>query len=453
MLGEVLALRVNHLTETIWKNIYRLLPGSALTIQPHGTPKIWQWHQGPFNEIKFRKDEEYTDRFKELFDQALKSCLRSSTPVFVQLSGGVDSSSVVCRSAELYKKGQVDKLVQPISAVFPGGTHDESNWIDMVAEKTGIQSKRSTPGKYCWQEHIAWAKERSHLPLRPNANLMESLAAKLPENGSRVMLTGEGGDDWLVGSFSHFPDLMRQGRVIQLLREGLILNNHGNYWDKIRRTAGNGLGPWLKPQLKKMAMYGSEYTEDIPKWINPEWSAKIGLKERVEPVHNILGLRSLSQIRRYPRYLAVKHHIIFDNAYHRMSSYNIEIRHPFHDRRLTEFVMACPGRMLRQGERKKFVLREAMKGTLPEGIRNRTTKAAFFDPYVEAMAEYLVDHPVQELAPVKNGWIDGNMMISIFDKNREAKKRGLKDGVHPPSLGPLWFAMSIDVWMRNSFSL
>jgi len=49
-----------------------------------------------------------------------------------------------------------------------------------------------------------------------------SLAAKLPEFDSRVLLTGEGGDEWLVGSFAHFPDLLRQGRLIQLAREGLI---------------------------------------------------------------------------------------------------------------------------------------------------------------------------------------------------------------------------------------
>src|SRR5262249_11715984 len=197
---------------SIWKGIYRLQPGTSLSIKQQGVPCIRRWHEGPFPELKLRSDEEYYECFRELFDQALKACLRSSTPVFVQLSGGLDSSSVVCRAAQLYQKGIVDKLVQPISAVFPGKTHDESDYINMVAEKSGVESKRFVPGIYDWDEHLAWAKDAFHLPLRPNSNLMESLAAKLPEYGSLVLLTGEGGDDWLVGSFSHFPDLLKEGR-------------------------------------------------------------------------------------------------------------------------------------------------------------------------------------------------------------------------------------------------
>jgi len=451
MLGEILSLKMTHATDTIWKNIYRLQPGTAMSVQQNGTPRIWNWHTGPFPEIKFRSDQEYAERFRELFDQALKAVLRSTTPIFVQLSGGLDSSSVVCRSAELYRKGAVEKLVQPISAVFPGKTHDESKWIDMVGEKSGVQSKRFTPEPYKWDEHIAWAGEHMHLPLRPNANLMDTLASKLPEYGSRVLLTGEGGDDWLVGSFSHYTDLLRQGRVIQLIREGLILNNHGNYLARLRRTAGNSLGPLFNPQLKKMAIYGSQFDEDVPEWIMPEWSTKIGLRERVRPTLDIPGLTNVAQLRRYQRYLSIRHHVIFDNAYHRMASHNIEIRHPLHDRRLTEFILRCPGHMLRRGERKKHILREAMKGILPEGIRQRTTKAAFFDPYVDAMAEYLSTRPVSELAPVKNRWVDGKIITDVFDKNLAAKQKGLSGGVYPPSLGPLWFAIALDIWMRNSF--
>jgi asparagine synthase (glutamine-hydrolysing) len=181
----------------------------------------------------------------------------------------------------------------------------------------------------------------------------------------------------------------------------------------------------------------------------PEWSKKIGLRQRVIPVDGTPGLRNISQIRRYQRYFAIKHHIIFDNAYYRMASHKIEMRHPLHDRRVTEFVLRCPGRMLRQGERKKFILRESMNGILPEGIRNRTTKAAFFDPYVEAMSEYLAQRPIAELLPVKQGWIDGKVIIDVFDKNMAVKKKGLQPGVYPPSLGPLWFAIAIDIWMRN----
>jgi asparagine synthase (glutamine-hydrolysing) len=321
----------------------------------------------------------------------------------------------------------------------------------MVAEKSGVEAKRFTPEPYDWEEHIAWTKETLHLPLRPNSNLMETLAAKLPEYNSRVLLTGEGGDEWLVGSFAHFPDLLRRGRVIQLLREGLLLNNHGNYLQRMRRTVGNSAGPLLRQQHRKMAIYGSEYSEEIPDWIMPEWSAKIGLQDRICPTDKTPELNNISQIRRYQRYLGIRHHVIYDNAYYRMSSHNIEIRHPFHDRRLTEFILRCPGHLFRRGERKKHLLREAMKGTLPDGIRSRMTKTAFFDPYVEAMEQYLLKRPISELTSVKNGWVDGKLMLNVFGKNLEAKRKGLIPGIYPPPLGPLWFAMAIDIWMQNAF--
>lgn len=451
MVGEVLAHSMTHAEETLWKGVYRLPPGYAMTVS-QGRTRTWRWHQPPFQEDSPQTEGAYVERFRELFDQSIKSCVRSITPVTSQLSGGLDSSSIVCRAAQLHKKGEIALPVQPISAVFPGRRHDESEWIDMVASKAGITPKRFEPSPYDWSRAIAWTRDTLNLPLRPNAHLMDSTAAQVPGYGSRVLLTGEGGDDWLNGSHSHWADLLHRLKFIQLLREGFGPDGNRSAWSKARRLAGNSVGPWVSTRLRDFAIYSARPGSDLAPWIRPEWAKQIGLAERLRRFNVTPGLDGIAQQQRYQRYLGIRHHVTYDGVLSSMARKGIEVRHPFHDRRLTEFILCLPGNLLRRGAQRKYILRQAMAGVLPEPIRTRMTKATFVTTFVDSIEEYLAARPLHQWSAVSRGWVNADALVVALNENKALQQGGsLSANQAPTPLGPLWFALALDIWMTHAF--
>ena len=192
-IGEFIAMHFTSPTETFWRDIYRLEPGSALVIE-NGPPRLWHWHDGPFPEFSDRPDNEYIIQFRSLFDQSIAACMRSSTPVAAHLSGGLDSSSVVCRAAELYRTGSIDSLIRPISARFPGEIHDETEWSHSVEEHLGLEAMVVTSAGYDWDWATRWCAETYHLPLRPSAlTAFAASCRRARAEGMDVLLTGEGG--------------------------------------------------------------------------------------------------------------------------------------------------------------------------------------------------------------------------------------------------------------------
>src|SRR5262249_24137709 len=147
--------------------------------------------------------------------------LRSSTPVAAHLSGGLDSSSIVCRATQLRRMGAIEAALRPISARFPGEPHDETEWSRAVEEHLGIQTTVVAASPYDSDRPAEGCGRTMPLPLR--ANVLGTVVAcceRLRSDGVRVLLTGDGGDEWLSGSRAHWPDLLRRGRVRQLIGEG-----------------------------------------------------------------------------------------------------------------------------------------------------------------------------------------------------------------------------------------
>jgi len=445
LLGEILAARWLSPRETLWSGVWRLQPGGALVVPRGGPPRAWRWHQGPFRELRLRSDEEYAERFNELFNQALRAHLRSSTPVAAQLSGGLDSSSVVCRAAELHRAGLVDRPVQPVSAVFPGQEHDESDWVDLAAAQACLTTDRIQPASYDWDWARGWTAETLHLPIRPTAASMARQAEELGPRGFRVLLGGEGGDDWLTGSVVHWPDLLRQGRLFQLWREGCEWNSDQLVWTRLRRVAANSFAPWTRRLGWRPLVYSHvRLSPAVPDWIRPEWARRIGLAERRFPVDDMPLLDNLAQRAAYQNYIRARSAVNFHSFLCFAGMHRMEVRYPFHDRRLTEFLISVPGGVLRRAGRKKALLRLAMRGTLPEATRQRDTKAIFGDTFVDALTQLVNEEGVQQLACVRNGWVDGKRVWDHFARFRATADA--REGL----LGPIWFAVAVDIWLKHA---
>ncbi|RYD65590.1 MAG: hypothetical protein EOP58_07175 [Sphingomonadales bacterium] len=103
-IGEYLSARFVSETDTLWAGIERVPQGGSIAFED-GRVSRWNWHGGPFEDLSNRSLEEHVERFNHLLNQSLVATSRSVGPVTAQLSGGLDSSSIVCRSTELHRAG------------------------------------------------------------------------------------------------------------------------------------------------------------------------------------------------------------------------------------------------------------------------------------------------------------------------------------------------------------
>src|SRR5207249_1849001 len=110
------------------------------------------WELEPPAELRYRTDDEYAEHFLALFSEVVGARLRSSRPLGAMLSGGLDSSSVVCMAQELYRAGRADaRGFTSFSLVFDGLECDERHLIGDIQAKYGFQARFVPPdGFYDW---------------------------------------------------------------------------------------------------------------------------------------------------------------------------------------------------------------------------------------------------------------------------------------------------------------
>lgn len=453
-IGEFMAARFVTNTGTFWSGIERLEQGGALAFEK-GRVRTWHWHDGSFEDLSRLSDLDHVDRFRAALDQALVATMRSATPVAAHLSGGLDSSTVVARATELHRAGRIDRQVIPVSARFPGEAQDEAVWSSAVEAHIGISARITQREPYRFDEMSQWCADTLQLPLRPS--VMDSAAPGIRlqhANGERVLLTGEGGDDWFAGTLAHFPDMLLRGDLLGLYREAMSQFPGESAFVRLRRAGFLASSPVTSPRHRARFLWPHlVFDEAMPNWIEPEWARRVGLATRWKASAHPPGLAGYAQKQRYAVFVQARRHTAFEPILAFAESHGVEMRHPFHDLRVASFAMGASGRMLRRNGERKHVLREAMRGTLPEVVRTRQDKAIFISSLVDAIAERFRQRPPRELLPVKLGWIKADRITEMFAPALEWRKAGAQGPLKRGKLGPVWFVVATDLWLEHAVGL
>nr|WP_319566043.1 asparagine synthase-related protein [uncultured Rhodoferax sp.] len=453
-LGEFLSGRFLTRTETFWANIQRVEQGGAIILENNRVEE-WPWHGGPYEDWCGRSMKEHSERFRELFDQALVAVNRSNGPVTSQLSGGLDSSSIVCRSAELYRDGGLAWPVGAITARFPGEPHDESPWSRAVEEHSGIAAEVARSRPFSLEEAQTWTARTYQLPIRPNAlDTLAGVVNLLKADGRRVMLTGEGGDDWLNGSLAHWPDLMLSGHWGDLLHHGRYFWPDDSQALCMLKTLVSAARPIVIPRYRTALMQPAlDWRIPDSDWLMPEWMKQINLADRWKRPIGPRGIKGFAQHSRYAVYTHGNRQIIAATAMAYAESHGIEVRHPFHDARISSFAMGASGVHMRDKIYRKKILREAMRGTLPELVRMRTDKAMFVGHTVDAIDTILAHRAINDMLPVRMGWVNGKRIEQLHAPFSKWRRDGSQGPLPRNPWGPVWYCIATDIWMQHAFGL
>ena len=447
MIGEFLIDAVTSQEETLYQNIYRLPPAHCLIVTADRIQQIKYWEPPDGKEIYYRRDEEYAEHFLDIFTEVLRASMRSHRPVGACLSGGLDSSSIVGLAQSLIYQGQLaDNNFETFSLVFPGFDCDESEYIQAVLNQWQVKNTAINANEIGFQE--AQFSGIDYFVSPPNGRVLDPVRRLAQEKGIRVLLTGIGGDEWLAGSTFHVADLLRQGRIVELLRE--IRSGGDSY--SLQDVRKYGINPLLRSLLpaparrliRWMRSSGNEFA-----LIEPNFAKRINLPERIRNRKNSPTFRSFARQNMWDSATGGWQALRFELEDHDDAKFGIETRNPMNDRRIVEFALALPERQRSRRGELKFILREAMRGLIPETVRTRQTKAEFSHLSPQAYQVLDGERIFNSLAVAEMGWINAAQASKIYQES--AQLYALGDDRYKNYTWTLWMIFGVELWFRNVF--
>ena len=414
---------------TIWRDCHQCSTGAAHIFHDGDHKSVRYW--SPERVASSTDTEaEAVERFKEYFKRSVWSCLDGPC-VWSQLSGGLDSSSVVCTADHLARSNDRRRQLAGTLTLldwFTGGT--DARYSRVVSEHT------STPNARLVNYH-AW-RDFPDVPLAPQPYTYFPYAARYRDmwalmysNGATALLSGAGSDEVLLMTLLHLSDAMSTGdlrSVISQLSQWTTKCGH-SVWEAVF----NLLMTTTRPRVRERAGV------DIPPWITKEFERQFGLVDRIiarggewapkgEKYRSALTTAFSSMLLGFDR-------PAWDST--------VEMRYPFLYRPLVEYCIALPPMYKNRPGQTKWVLREAMRGILPDEIRCRGAKDGIGGNYqwslkkYSAAIEYLLDHSIL----AQRGIIDS---AALAEHIGEAKRGSPGHSAH------LMFTLSMETWLAVS---
>lgn len=361
---------------TPYKNIHAVPPANILSVQQGKITLQRFWSLDPSREIRYRSDREYEEHFLGLFVEGVRARLRVDGPVWADLSGGLDSSSIVCVGDRILEREMVQAhRVETISAVFDQSSlSDERKFIRLVEEKRG-----QTGHHFPESEYPLFAEKKSETfraipnPLEMWAEYHKGVRRAMRAAGVRVRLCGIGGDELLTASSDPSPelcDLLVQGKLrdlhqrlqvwslalkkpyIELLWNHTLIPSLPRRWRSFHKRS---------ERAKRLALFDSGFVK------------RCNLHDRLLGRTDPFGFRLPS---------ARGQSIAFSSVVDVISSgyllawEPIEITYPFTHRPLVEFLQAIPAtQWIRPGETRSL-MRRALRDYLPPEIAKRKGKGS-----------------------------------------------------------------------------
>jgi asparagine synthase (glutamine-hydrolysing) len=394
---------------TPYVDIHGVPAATAVTMSPLGGEerrRFWRLSPGT---IRFRDRRDYEHGLRALFSDAVAARLRTAGTVWAELSGGFDSSAVVCMADALVKDGQVAaSAIQPISFVTlqsPEG--DERRYIAEVEARVGRDSLILGV-----EEHYQQRDEALDA-LTPLAASGVALAGaeQLQQLGGRVVLTGRSGDI-IMGcdpyNSSAVSDDIARGDLVSALANIRRWSRAARrpfievLWDVVCRTAaprrGLRAGPWTATSVAG----GDLLTTRLQRLVERErrWmpEAVRGVRaSKVDLAMQLLTDASSSQLN-IPE-----------------TPEDLCYSHPYTHRPLVEYVLAIPGEELSAPGEMRSLMRRAFAGLVPGRILRRVSKG-YYPPSTARNVRALVSSmpPIGRLQVVERGWIDPERLAAAI---------------------------------------
>jgi asparagine synthase (glutamine-hydrolysing) len=395
-------------SETFFENINHLPPAHLLEIELNkfSKVKLERWWKPETIEQKSINFEDAVNQVREIFLHNVKLHLRSDVPIGSALSGGLDSSAIVCAMRYL----EPNMPIHTFSYVATGSGSNEEKWVDIINKHVGaIPHKVSISPNDLINDLDDMIKTQGE-PFGSTSIYAQYRVYKMAkEAGVTVTLDGQGADEMLAG-YDGYPghrlkSLLEQNRIFDSIK---FLNNWSNFPGRSKSIALK----YLVSELSSGSLYELLRKIDgrpsVPIWLNskplldkgvklnkPRYASHADLPGRrvIEELALSLSGRGLTWLLRHGDRNSMR--------------FSLESRVPFLTTDLVNLLLSMPEEYLISPEGEtKYIFRKAMRGIVPDSVLNRKDKIGFETPEKELLLS---------MGPLLNDWIPNDFNLPFLN--------------------------------------
>jgi len=424
-----------HLTP--YAGVHSVPPASCVVVSKNSVEitEFWRFTSG--KTLSYRNDADYEERFLQLLAQAVARRLRSSFPVLAELSGGMDSSSIVCMADRILSERG------PLAPRLDTATYYSSiepNWnelpyverVERERGRTGYRIEVHTDDGFHFDSDVRHFMATPGSLRSPGKSGQEFSRAVL-ESGSRVLLSGIGGDEVLGGAPSPAPllaDLLAAGRLRALATQLIA-------WSLVLRR------PLFSILTETLTLFCRE--ESPSRSVSPPAWLCSGFLH-----HHSRAVRGYPRRTRMfgPRPSFQESMGTIDALRRQLSHFPLSVEpayyktYPYPDRDFLEFLFSVPpDQLIRPGQRRSL-MRRALSGIVPQELLHRKRKAFVIRGPLTAIASQYADLAplMREMVGDSLGIIDSRALAATLDEVRSGATASV------PSLLRVF---GIERWLRN----
>jgi len=413
-----------------------LLQGHQLSIR-----RYWEPCEFAVEPAWVKAEQEVTVTCRSLIAASVRHRMGNHGETWAQLSGGLDSSSVVSCVQQLADSGQLPHgLAGTVTFVDHHGTGtDEREYSNAVVNRWHVSNTAIT-------DPPTWYDATCELPQldQPRGDLHvyprdRKLCEIVRAGGGRILLTGSGGDELFSGTMLFFADWLAQGRVWPAVREMARRAAIGrvSFWALAYR---NALLPLLPHVTHSKLVHDQDQMAALP-WLQPAMMRQCGIRARCAMTASAYG----GHIGHKYHHSVVEMVATLESQHHGgVIADSLDVRHPFLYRPLVEFALKLPPELRARPHAHRWILRQAMQDILPEHVRTRVGK-----PGTAEFLDWSLTTARNQIAPLLREPILADLGLVDPSKLRLTFQAVLQHRPGSEALcGPFLHTLAIEAWLQ-----
>ena len=432
--------------KSMFEGIKKLLPGHRLVVE-NGRVAVSQYWDVR-KAAPTGSEDELAESLYELLKDSVRMRLVSDVPLGAFLSGGIDSSSIVCMMSEL-----MDRPVQTFSIGFDDPSYNELGYAGIVARHFGADHHEMVvkPDVVDLAESLVGYLDE---PLADVSIFPTYLVSKLAREEVKVVLSGDGGDELFAGYDWYVADKIERQyrRLLSRLRTSIVPGLMGRIPPASQKkgvvnTLKRFVEGAAQPDSLRHYRWSTFMTEDRRSRLYGDGLRSLnGSRNTYSEFHAYLDAFDDSDPLWQEQYADIKTYLVDDilAKVDRMSMANsLEARTPFLDHRVVEFAAALPANLKLKGLKTKYLLKRTMEPRMPQEIRGRR-KEGFSIPMKNWLTAELRPMMEDVLSPARMS--QGGLFNSEYvEKMKREHVAGTANHAHQ-----LWSLMVFEMW-RDSY--
>lgn len=384
-LTELLVLHTAPRSSSVFAGVRRV-PAASLAVFERGSVVVREYWSPDDLRIEpawARAEHDAIATCRRLLTESIRARLGGRDETWAQLSGGIDSSSIVSLTQWLVSNGQVPYgLAGTLTYVDRQGTQsDERMYSDAVVRRWPMRNEKVIDAP-TWHDGDAFPPLTDEpgfdLPVYPR---QMRASAIIRQSGGRILLTGWGGDEVFASSAVFFADWVAQGHLWKAASEMARRAAVGrvSFWELAYK---NAFVPLLPQVGQRCLLDDNSIPPDLP-WVRKTVLKHYGLDRRAA-----LSTETGGRLRhKYEHAIATKVKTLSAVPERGVLADALTLRHPMLHRPLVEFALTLPPTLRARPHAHRWVLRAALQDCLPERVRMRVGKPGTGDVLAYSLAK------------------------------------------------------------------